>query len=376
MLADFGTEKVTKGTHLEKLCLVSKGVGRDMISDFTTNLIKGFLCEYTQAFAKAHIDSARLDTFAVDHAAFNYETRSWISKRYTLPRHGKDFVLLCPKDILAKDDTWINKEDLWQVFPEIPEAIPNQQLRAQINDYFISKLPRESDQKMGPTIRERHEAMRETLLKFPELYDYYIRQKEDTGDQARTLRDEQVLEVQTIFILQARELVEKLENLTEFYAAKPSTLDDARQRANFLKDVIENKGGWRAFYHDGKPIKKEEDLQIFYRLTWFGTKNDISREVNYGRGPVDFKASFGANDKTLVEMKLASNSKLRQNLEKQLEVYKQASDAQHGVKVILFFSQSEELKLNAILRELKMDQDENVILIDARDDNKPSGSNA
>ena len=41
----FGDERITRGTHLEKLCLINENVGRDKISDFTTNLIKGFLCE-------------------------------------------------------------------------------------------------------------------------------------------------------------------------------------------------------------------------------------------------------------------------------------------------------------------------------------------
>ena len=35
----FGQEKITQGSHLEKLCLVASRVGRDNISDFTTNLI-------------------------------------------------------------------------------------------------------------------------------------------------------------------------------------------------------------------------------------------------------------------------------------------------------------------------------------------------
>jgi hypothetical protein len=50
---NFGEETVSKGSHLEKLCLVRDGVGRDTISDFTTNLIKHFLSEYTQEFASA-----------------------------------------------------------------------------------------------------------------------------------------------------------------------------------------------------------------------------------------------------------------------------------------------------------------------------------
>jgi hypothetical protein len=45
LFSDFGTEAITQGSHLEKLCLIKEGVGRDNISDFTTNLIKRFLCE-------------------------------------------------------------------------------------------------------------------------------------------------------------------------------------------------------------------------------------------------------------------------------------------------------------------------------------------
>jgi hypothetical protein len=38
ILKDFGEESVTEGSHLEKVTLVGAGVGRDNISDFTTNL--------------------------------------------------------------------------------------------------------------------------------------------------------------------------------------------------------------------------------------------------------------------------------------------------------------------------------------------------
>lgn len=37
---DFGNESITQSSHLEKVCLFADGVGRDHLSDFTTNLIK------------------------------------------------------------------------------------------------------------------------------------------------------------------------------------------------------------------------------------------------------------------------------------------------------------------------------------------------
>ena len=104
IFADFGNETVTRGTHLEKLCLIREGVGRDNISDFTTNLIKGFLCEYTQTFARERIFPEYCQEFAVRRARFDYGTAHMgDSETYYLPSLRGDFVLLTPMDILTRD---------------------------------------------------------------------------------------------------------------------------------------------------------------------------------------------------------------------------------------------------------------------------------
>lgn len=106
LFADFGQESVTEGSHLEKLTLIETGVGRDNISDFTTNLVKNFLLEYTQAFAQRYITSNLRRRFAVEKVQFNYATEVWESGRFDLPWDGEDYVLLTPKDILTKDENW------------------------------------------------------------------------------------------------------------------------------------------------------------------------------------------------------------------------------------------------------------------------------
>jgi hypothetical protein len=87
LFADFGKEKVTHGSHLEKLCLIREGVGRDMISDFTTNLIKRFLCEFTEGFTKKHIEPARCATFSVERVTFHPATGTWAPGKYLLPKY-------------------------------------------------------------------------------------------------------------------------------------------------------------------------------------------------------------------------------------------------------------------------------------------------
>ncbi len=84
---DFGKEQISKGTHLEKLCLIEAGVGRDNISDFTTNLIKNYLLEYTEAFTNQYIDKKLRSRFEVEKVHFNYKTETWESRRFVLPKY-------------------------------------------------------------------------------------------------------------------------------------------------------------------------------------------------------------------------------------------------------------------------------------------------
>ena len=102
----------------------------------------------------------------------------------------------------------------------------------------------------------------------------------------------------------------------------------------------------------------------------------MSREVDDGRGPADYKISRGSLDKSIVEFKLASNSQLKRNLQHQVPIYQRASDAGKALKVIAYFTAGERQKVDRILRELSIEGDQDIILIDARSDNKPSASKA
>lgn len=208
------------------------------------------------------------------------------------------------------------------------------------------------------------------------MIDFYIKLKEDTGDRA-TSESAAVVEVsQRLYERQFGQLPGLLRANTNFYALGQNTYEDAYKRVQFMKDVIENKGGHRYFYFDGEALEREEDLHILYRLTWYATESDVTREANDGRGPVDFKVSRGSKDKTLVEFKLAKNSHLEKNLRHQAETYEKASDAKRTIKVIVYFSVGERKRVERILKRLKIEGDKDVILIDARKDNKPSGSKA
>lgn len=371
---DLRNETITLSSHLEKAGLFQVGIGKDNISDFSCNLIKCFLLNYTQEFAKKYINPKKLREVSIQKVYFDYNLERWSPQTFTLPYIFGDYVLLTPRDILTKDDTWINSHDLHHNFDKICNTIPNAELRAQINNYFTKVLPKHPKRKK-PTQRETSQAIVNTLTKFPKIIDYYIKGKEINKEGAVNASKNKVTDAENLFIRNVEKLVSTLTNDTQFYSIPAvSSYSEAMQRIVFLKDVIENKDGYRIFYVKGNPIKREADLQIIYRLTWYSTEYDVNREVNNGRGPVDFKISKGSKDVTLVEFKLASNTQLKKNLQNQVEVYKKANNTNNSITAILYFDRYELQSVLTILKELKLENDNSIILIDARSDNKISAS--
>lgn len=366
---DLRNETITETSHLEKLCLFRSGVGRDNVSDFTCNLIKEYLLQYTETFARLYLAPGQCRNVSVEKVKFNYELETWMPESFYLPFFNDDFVLLTPKDLLTKDENWINLSDMRHRFLEITASLPNDEMRDQINDVYRKAIPQRASQK------EINVAAQYTISKFPELMDYYIKLKEEDKEGAKDKSTNIVTEADQIFIKNIQRLISILQKETTFYdEVAVGSFEASRSRVRFLKHIIEDCDGYRLFYNNGKPIKKEKDLQLLFKFTWFGTAFDVNAEANNGRGPVDYKISFGSSDKTLVEFKLAKNSKLKQNLQNQVGVYERANETNQSLKVILYFTEGERNTVLKTMKDLGMENAPNIILIDACD-NKVSASN-
>lgn len=368
VLRTFGDESGTKGTHLEKLSLLQPRTGRDSISDFTTNLIKESLLDYTEVFAKEHLDPTHCTNFHVERVTFSYHTESWESRSYLLPKLRDDFVLLTPLDLLTHDENWINYKDMVSQYHQIAESVDNDVARDRIDRYFRGQLgdrPKESDLAAAAAA---------TLRNFPELLDRYIAIQEARGDQASAISKEKRDEILGIFDTFLREAVRELSAKSKFYETGWTSYDEARDRVLIFKHYVEAQDGYRLINRRGTGFARESEVQIFFGLIWGLSDFDVNREPNNGRGPVDFKVSYGSGDKSLIEFKLASNRKLEQNLRNQVEIYEAANRTNKSLKVIVFYSESEKNRVLSILRRLELDKDPSVVLIDARSDNKPSAS--
>lgn len=270
--------------------------------------------------------------------------------------------------MLVRANTWINKDDLYKQVPYMGVSLPDDVLRFQVNKYFTSLLSKR------PTKEEKMNATKKTIEKFPQVMDYFIRAKEDDEKGAIQEGIGEVTGVREVFIEQLQHLVQQLAEKTDFYKVPLNSYEEAMQRVMHLKHVIEHCDGYRWFYDGDKPIRRESDLHIMFKLACYDVISDPNSEVNNGRGPVDFKLSQGRKDCTLVEFKLTRT--LKKNLEKQVDVYLDANNTDKAIKVIMFFTAEEEKKTYDILNELKLTGKPGIVLIDARSDNKVQASKA
>ena len=381
---------ITKSSHIEKIMLLYEGSGKDKISDLTVNLIKGFLCSYTENFAKKYMDAKYLKKMIVEKADFNYETESFISREYILPfiinEKGKsEYVLLTPKDILREDEPAINRKDFLDSYDDIRAMIDNDSLRAYVNNY-IGKAVYEYEEKQkrnNKRISERSikkiekEAFKEAARDYPELYDYYIKYVEDNPEQVNAIAQEECNDELEKFYINSKTLISKVLDAGYVVNEDIAAREEAKNRIKFFKHIIEDCDGYLALYYNGKQIAKEKVLQRLFKFVWYGTSYKVDAEPNNGRGQADFIVSKGASNQNIIEFKLASNSSLG-HVFTQVKIY-EAANCTDGSLVVIFCFTAEEMRVAEKVVKDEGYEDaigESVFLIDCRKDNKKSASKA
>ena len=380
IIKNVGEELISQDSHLEKVCLIGRHVDIDKISDFAANLIKGYLLEYTQEFAEKYLDKKCCKSILVDKAKFNYLTRTFAPETYYLPIYKangrEEYVLLTPIDILRNDKTWINKQDLYADYQHILSIIPSGVLRYNLESYFRETLI--ADEKGKVTKEQIVKSVDGAVLKYPELLDYYIKYKEDNGDKAIELSAQQV-DYSTVFAnLNVDNLIKGLVNCDFYKNHSMNSFDESIDAVKALKQAVEINGLWKNFYDDNnKPVEREEDLNRMFRLCFRKSQFLYNEHVDNGNGVCDAQVSYGSEDCTIIEFKLAKSSSLKSNLKHQTEAYMLANNTDKGIKVIMFFNDKQLTRCQKILKELELEKEINktIFLIDARRENKISASN-
>ena len=356
--------------NFEKIQIFTSGIGADGISDTTANILKEELIQYTQEICQ-ELDVPTLPC-AVENATFDFEDRRWYHGKHDLPINpfldGKGIILV-PKEFLCEIHA-INSDG----FSEYVVRSKSKQLRTGLN-YEIEKA---LDKKTIIEIAER----------YPEWVEEYVEntEKDESISPYDLEKDEKNLYRPQ---KEAYEFVDthKLPSLSasteeEFNSWVESVIYQFRLH-------IEEQGGYKLLWNDiskdslnSEPTPRNESaVQCLFLLivsSYCQANNvDLSREVETGRGPVDFKFSSGHKYRALIEIKLAKSSKLKQGFENQLPAYLKAQQVQHGYYLVIFHTEKELERVEKAFEEIQSkngDLQGRVITIDATRD-KTSASN-
>lgn len=101
-----------------------------------------------------------------------------------------------------------------------------------------------------------------------------------------------------------------------------------------FRHFVESQRGWSLLWNDDGSDKPETAVQLVFLgvaqpyLRYFNV--ELDREVELGRGPVDFKASSGSTARLLIEVKKLHNGKFWNGLRDQLPSYMTSDATAHG----------------------------------------------
>lgn len=297
---------VTSPDLFVALALFEDGVGADRISDMTTNIIFDCLADFTKQTS---------DQLSIGTKPFKLGQRT-----YDLPPNpvnSDEPLLLVPKDIVRDLPT---AADWGSVSSAAQET---QDLRDRVNSH-IGEIWR------AKTRRDK-DVIRSNALRSKESFETLLEILRNAADAPYDIKNDHRGE---IYPAEIRKRIAGAEPLDlHHYAGRALTLDevDAVVRAIIekFKSLVETKGLWKEFWDDKrKRARLEKAMQrLFYAVAsaYCDANNlDISPESDAGVGPVDFKVSFGASSKVLVELKRSSNSKLVEAYTSQLDAYRAA----------------------------------------------------
>ena len=141
-----------------------------------------------------------------------------------------------------------------------------------------------------------------------------------------------------------------------------SSMEGAHKIIWIFKDWVENNGGWK----DVQDCDSRYTEGVIHRWIQLGAKTyledqnlDMSFESNIGVGQEDIKISRG-NDRTVIEVKLSSNSDCKHGYEKQLPRYAEAEHTKNMIFVLVIVDDKEW----RIAKNVESDPD--IVMIDAR----------
>ncbi|MFJ8815823.1 hypothetical protein [Amycolatopsis thermoflava] len=304
--------------HFEELGLLVDRIGRDRISDITCNILKPRIIDYTQKVSQElGIECVELP---VKHSVFDEDRLKWTSGRFSLPMNPftEKPLLLIPWRFLRELPA-LNAEDWWNyVEPDFRNDL-NLRINQKIDKIAIIRRARANTDLVRQWSTESAERPA----------DPYPVDRDPVGlhnwqAKTRDFADEHPIDADKI---------ETEEDLITF----------VEKIIKEFKHQVEEEGLWALLYNDdtGYP-KRETAIQLLFKgvVQSYCKAYSVSldREVELGRGPVDFILGKDSRVRLLLEIKKMNNGKFWNGLEHQLVSYMESAQCSNGWFLAVRFS--------------------------------------
>lgn len=311
--------------------LFCDGIGMDRTSDILCNILKSRFISYTQAVASSH--DIPTENVLVKNASWDPNRGQWINKSVALPtsRLVSGGVLLAPERFL-KEIPRVTPDGFWN-WAEIAAA---KELRDDLN----------FDLSLSLTKSEKVQAARKVAMASPELALGYLESKAREPHLAYDVEtDPKGLVTWFENGLFASDLSPK--NARNSLPSAPGDFSQwVEELANDFKFVVEETDAWQLLWNDGRVSHRQEKIAqalagIMWRADCKASDVDISKEVNMGRGPVDFKFSQGWSRRALIEVKFIESSHFFTGASRQLPQYLLTEQIECGFYLAVGFTDAD-----------------------------------
>jgi hypothetical protein len=347
--------------HLEEIGLFTIGIGPDSISDITANIMKEKLIKYTQDICTEY--DIPMQQVLVKNAKFDKKFMKWFNLRVELPVNPykqNTGILLVPKEYLCAIPE-INSEDF--------------QFTIMHNETLRNDLNFEVDRNLN-----KEEIVRIALENY-DLVKQYIEKVQERNGKAYDLENDPLLRY--TWYSKAKEMARHNPLKLNTPTSNEEFLKVVTDISTTFKNFVENKSGYKLLWDEKMTRgKSEEAVQLLFNgiVEQYCIANniDLTREVNQGRGPVDFRFSSGYRNRVILEIKLARNGKFWNGLEIQLPKYLEIDSARDGIFLVTVYTENDKKKINGIQEKVSevnktLNLRINLLVIDAIP-HKPSAS--